>query len=150
MITRLQVIRQARRWLRTPYKHLGRGRGVAADCLFPLCVAEELGILDREGIPLKGSDYQDYPEQPKDGFILREALRRLVRKEIRQLLPGDLVVTRYGGPQPSHLGIVGEFRSPNYTTLTLIHCDGKKIVECSLEGGWKKRIVAAFAFPNVH
>lgn len=150
MITRLQVIHHARLWLRTPYMHQGRERGRAADCLFPLCVAEELGILDKFGVPLKGSDYLDYPPQPKDGFVLAEALRRLIHKSAREVKPGDLVVTRYGAPQPSHCAIVADFRSPHYKTLTLIHCDGKSIVECGLSAGWRNRIVAAFEFPGIH
>lgn len=150
MITRLQVIHHARRWLHTPYAHQGRERGRGADCLFPLCVAEELGILDRHGVAIRGADYPAYDRQPKDGFILEEAARRLQRKSASQLQPGDLVVTRYGGPQPSHCAIVADFRSPHYRTLTLIHCDGKSIVECALDGGWRRRIVAAFSFPGVH
>lgn len=151
MITRLQIVFHARRWVRTPYQHHGRTRGVGADCLFPLCVCEELGILDKYGVPLKSSDYLEYSDAPKDGFIHEEAVRRLLRKAAGDLLPGDLVTLRYGGPMPSHCGLVGEFRSPHYHTLTLIHCHRQEsIQEHALDGGWRRRIVGAFAFPNVH
>ena len=150
MITRLQVVFHARRWLSTPYVHQGRMRGKEADCLFPLAICEELGIMDKYGVPIKADDYPEYKRQPKDGFIHEEAVRRLLRKNAADLLPGDLVIMRYGARVPSHCGIVAEFRSPHYKTLTLIHCDGDKIVEHALTGGWKRRIVGAFAFPDVH
>lgn len=150
MITRLQVVFHARRWVATPYKDKGRTRGVGADCLFILAVCEELGILDKYGVPILGNDYPEYAEQPKDGFIHAEAVRRLIRKDASQLLPGDLVTTRYGGPQVSHCGIIADFRSPHYKTLTIIHCTDKQVVEVGLDGGWRRRIVGAFSFPNVY
>ena len=150
MITRLQIVHNARSWITTPYAHQGRTRGKGADCLFHLAICEELGIADKYGAPIKASDYPEYDHQPKDAFIHEEAVRRLIRKSAAELLPGDMVILRYGGAIPTHSAIVGEFASPNYKTLTIIHCDGRAIVEHSLTGGWKKRVVAAFSFPNVH
>ena len=150
MITRLQIVHCARQWLHTPYVHQGRQKGKAADCLFPLCVAEELGVLDKYGVPLKASDYPEYSSQPKDGLIHEEAVKRLLRKDARELAPGDLVTTRFGGMAPSHCGIVAEFRGATYRTLTIIHSDGSRVVEHSLTGAWRRRIMGAFSFPGVH
>ncbi|HKR83575.1 MAG TPA: hypothetical protein VJS37_05335 [Terriglobales bacterium] len=150
MTSRLQLIEAARKWIQTPYAHKGRKRGKAADCLFHLSICEQLGISDKYGVPIKADDYPEYDHQPKDSFIHQEAVRRLIRKSASDLLPGDMVILRYGGSVPSHSAIVGEFCSPNYNTLTLIHCDGKEIVEHALSRAWKKRVVAAFSFPNIH
>lgn len=152
MTTRLQVIFEARKWLRTPYRHQGRNLGLAADCLFLLCVCEALGILDKYGVPIKGKDYLEYTEKASRelSFIHEEAVRRLIRKPASDLQPGDFVTLRYGAKIVSHCGIIADFRTPNYKTLTLIHCTEKGVAECGLDRGWRQRIVGAFSFPDVH
>ena len=50
------------------------------DCVgLVLCVAEDLGILDREGKPFLRKDYLNYGPQPVDSFVHAECVRRMVQ-----------------------------------------------------------------------
>jgi cell wall-associated NlpC family hydrolase len=43
---RADIVRAAKEWLRTPYHHQARVKGVGADCaMFPLAVYQECGVL---------------------------------------------------------------------------------------------------------
>lgn len=49
---RAEIVRAAKEWLRTPYHHQARVKGVGADCaMFPLAVYQECGVLSLDFVP---------------------------------------------------------------------------------------------------
>src|SRR5712691_11824640 len=93
--TKEQVVAKAREYIESPFQHQGRLKGFACDCVgLPLMIAEELGLVDKHGVPIKGSDNANYSSQPLDRFVHEEAQRRMIEKPIDQMKDGDLVTLR--------------------------------------------------------
>ena len=89
---RSAVLVEARRWIGTPYHHMGRVRGVGADCAtFPAEVYAAAGVMP----PIAIAFY------PPDWHLHRDTERYLERvtdhaAEVAAPLPGDFALWRIG------------------------------------------------------
>jgi hypothetical protein len=135
--------------MRTPHRHEGRVKGIGIDCVgLPLCVAEQLGLRDRDGRPILGSDYRGYPAQPTDEFVHHECQRRLVEKPLEAMKHGDILTIRWPTlachsaivtTVSGHLALLHAYSSPSVG----------KVVEHILDMKWKRRIAGVFEIPGV-
>lgn len=137
MITRSQIIETARSFVGTPYHHQGRLPGVGMDCVgMIVCVARALNLAVE--------DYTRYSANP-DGSLLDRVEASLVRIPTELAIAGDVVMFYIQQPTlPQHLAILSD--------VGMIHAfDGgsRRVVEVSLSETWRKRIVAAFKFPDL-
>jgi hypothetical protein len=156
MPTRGDVERKAREYLWTPFAHQGRikGRRGRLDCVgLALCVADELGILDRHGVPLLRWDHANYAMQPLGEEILQICLDRLIEKprtaagELPRILAGDVLIMRVPSVL-SHAAIA----STVHGALGIIHGYGggtRLTVEHRVDHKWMRRIDSVFEFPGV-
>lgn len=132
----LDVVRQARTWLGTPYHHQGRLKGVGVDCAGLLIgVAHELGLSDFEIF--------GYPPRP-DG----DSLRRLCEAQMQaitldQAREGDVLLFRFDA-HPCHLGILS---APDQ----LIHAylPRRRVVEHTLDPAWWRQLAGLYRLPGV-
>lgn len=168
MVTRKQVAEEARKWLGTPFRHQGRKRGKAVDCVgVALCVGEDLCLSDVQGMPFLRSDYLNYGPQPVGRFVHEECKRRLVNLALLDgsgklvALPGQPMIHGTGphfldvadiltlrAPSvPCHVAIVTDI----FGGLGIIHAYSpvEKVVEHTLSTKWLKRIEGVFSFPGV-
>lgn len=92
MTTRQNVVAEARTWLRTPYHHQGRIKGVGVDCAMLLCeVYEAVGLIP----------HVDPSPYPQDWHFHREEERYLgwitkYAQETSIPLPGDVALFQFG------------------------------------------------------
>lgn len=100
-VTRALIVTVAQSWLRTPFHHEGRVKGVGVDCAqFLLAVYAEAGLIE---------DYR--PEHyPQDWYLHRDEplfVRELEKhcNPTAEGLPGDIVMFKFGR-QPAHGAIV--------------------------------------------
>jgi len=102
-----------------------------------LCVIEELG-----GHPPEYANYEPYPT---DDTVLRECRKHFVEIPVSAIRPGDILCMRT--PVPCHVGFVTDLRPG----LGLIHAYNavRRVVEHTLDDGWRGKIEAAFLFPGV-
>jgi len=150
------VIAAARKYLGTPIRH--QGRSDAFDCVgLVLAVAEDLALVDVQGLPILRAQYANYPSQPVNGFVHEECSRRLevrmiptmrdsLAKVRQELEPGDVVTIRLPSV-PCHTAIVSEVhREPG-----IIHAYSTvgRVVEHRLDNQWIHRIAGVFAFPGL-
>ena len=91
--TRAAIVAEARSWLRTPYHHMGRVKGVGVDCAqLPAMVYAACGLID-----LPPLNYY-----PNDWHMHRSAELYLAAVTDRAVeiatapLPGDFVLWRFG------------------------------------------------------
>ena len=132
----------ARGWIGTPYLHQASCRGAGADCL---------GLVRGVWRELLGGEPVAVPAYTPDWSEVRrvEALWAAARVHLRPLAepePGAVLLFRMrDGAVAKHLGIMSEAGSaPRF-----IHAySGHGVVENSLSAPWRRRIVAAFAFPG--
>ena len=106
-----EVIRIARTWLGTPYRHLARERGEAVDCVqFIIAVGEEGGVC----APIELTPYKMINHPSKT--------RKIIERFCDPVLyfgPGDIA---FFGPRPgipTHFGFLTELHG----TMGIIHAD---------------------------
>ena len=139
---RAEIVRAARGWIGTPYRHQASLKGAGCDCL---------GLVRgvwRERVgpePERAPPYTpDWAEVTGDETLLAAARRHLEEVAVGAAQAGDVLVFRMATGVPAkHCGVLtGEG--------TLVHAYwGRAVVETRLVPWWQRRAVAAFAFPGV-
>lgn len=110
----LDVVREARKWLGTPYAHQHRELGIGVDCAGVLIgTARGLGIVSPE------FDVNGYASRPDGDRLLDACDLWMERVPMSSMRPGHALVLRFG-EEPQHIGIVGDYWHDK-TKLTLIH-----------------------------
>jgi NlpC/P60 family putative phage cell wall peptidase len=135
VLTRQQVIDQARTWLGTPYRHQGRLKGVAVDCVGLL-----VGVATELGVP--ATDMTGYTRRP-DGQLVPNLYAQTEPVQPGQQQPGDIVVFHWRN-DPVHLAIL---TGPN----SIIHAFAinRKVCEHSMDERWLRQISAFRKIPGV-
>ena len=137
-----RVVDIARSWIGTPYLHQASFRGAGADCL-GLVRGVWRELLGTE--PVEVPPYApDWDEVRRDEALWAAAAAHLRARPVAE--PGDVLLFRMrDGAVAKHLGILSEGgAAPRF-----IHAySGHGVVENSLSAPWRRRVVAAFAFPG--
>ncbi len=152
-IPRQRIVAAARGWLGTPYHHQASLRGVGSDCL---------GLIRGLWRELYGEEPEAMPPYTADWgsatgseTLLAAAARHLVKlADVGMARPGDVLVFRmrdFGVAK--HVGIISALPASGLLECErprLIHAqEGFGVVEIALGLWWRRRAVAAFAFPGV-
>ncbi len=136
-----EIMRAARSWIGTPYRHQAATLGAGCDCL---------GLLRGVWRSLYGSEPEALPNYRPDwrddrhaGALLAAAERLLIPAD-GGLRDGQVVLFRLGRqPAPKHCGIVG-------AGGRFVHAqEGLGVIEGNLTEGWQRRIAGLFDFPGV-
>jgi len=140
MHPRPDVVAIARRWLGTPYCHQASLAGVGTDCLgLVRGVWRELYGREAEAlVPYT----RDWAEATGEETLLAAARRHLLEVAAADAAPGAVLVFRYRrGAVAKHAAILA-------TPATMIHAmEGVPVSEVAFSPWWRRRLVAAFAFP---
>jgi hypothetical protein len=156
MPTKQDVVNTARKYIDMPFRSQGRGipgvRSAAIDCGGLLvCVAEDLHLIDKLGVPFLRSDYTERGPQPIRDELKFECNLRLIVKNKKDMAPGDVVTLR--APNAiSHCGIVSDLVQ-GHSKFGLIYCYPirgiMRVVETRLDERWNSRITDIFSWPGV-
>lgn len=152
MVTRAEVVAEARTWLSTPFHHNAEIKGVGCDCGGLLRgVSIALGLLPADYATLpEAQPFLAYGRQP-DGVQLRLACDTFMTPIARDAMqPGDVILIRWD-QDPQHLAILADYV---HGGLSLIHSlatpDGRgKVLEQRLSAEMMERFVAAYSFKGV-
>ena len=142
MPIRPDIIRIARTWTGTPYHHQASTKGVGTDCLgLILGIWRELyGTIPEAPPPYS----PDWAEASGRETLLAAARRHLIPVACDDLRPGDVLIFRYRVNTPAkHVAILSGHNR-------MIHAiEGMAVSEHAYTRWWSRRLVAAFAFPEV-
>lgn len=135
------VVAEALEWLGTPYRHQGSRKGVACDCL-GLVLGVWREIYGHE-LEQPGPYAPDWAEATQQERLLDGLRRHLLEKPVAAMAAGDLIVFRWRPHLPAkHAAILTE---PN----CFVHAyQDHGVTLTRLVPQWRRRITAAFAFPN--
>ena len=138
------VVRAARSWLGTPYRHQASVKGVGADCLgLVRGVWREVMGREPEAVPAYRADWA---EVGGEETLLAAARRWLVEIPVARARPGDVLLFRMApGCAVKHCGILSavDAAEPRF-----IHAYwGRAVVESWLGRWWRERLAAAFTWP---
>jgi NlpC/P60 family putative phage cell wall peptidase len=100
MLTRHDVVAEARSWIGTPYRHQGRLKGVGVDCLGLIVgVARALGLADK--------DADGYGAIPSDNRLRAALEAEMDRVPTGSLREADVLLIAWKR-WPAHLAIATE------------------------------------------
>ena len=134
------VLKAARPWIGTPYRHQASLRGVGCDCLgLVRGVWRELYGSEPESLKTYSADWA---ETGGPDALLEAARRYFVEKPIAEMAAGDLILFRW---KPQHAAKhAGFLTSPS----GFIHAyEGHSVMISALVPQWKRRIAGVFSFP---
>ena len=137
-----EVVRLARRWIGTPYRHQASLIGVGADCLgLVRGVWRDLYGIDAERPPAYS---RDWAEASGRETMLEAATRHLLPIDIQDLRSGDVLIFRLrAGAAAKHAAILA-------TPSTMVHAmEGGAAAEVALSPWWRRRIANVYAFPGI-
>ncbi|MDR3496242.1 MAG: NlpC/P60 family protein [Ancalomicrobiaceae bacterium] len=141
VIRRADIVKVVREWIGTPYHHQAAVKGAGCDCL-GLIRGVYASVTGKE--PETPPPYTpDWGETGSVELMIEAASRHLVELPAGDAQPGDVVIFRLApGMIAKHAAILsGDDR--------MIHAQLRDMVrEVSLSSWWRRRIVAAFAFPG--
>jgi NlpC/P60 family putative phage cell wall peptidase len=141
-ITRDQIVAAARTWKGTPYHHQAAKKGVGTDCLGLIRgVWTELYGYPPEAPPGYSADWAEASGRET---LLEAAQRHLTSVPFEDLARGDVLIFRYRVNNPAkHVAILTDHQR-------MIHAiQGLPVSEYAYTSWWSRRLVAAFAFPNL-
>lgn len=136
-----RVLKEARRWIGTPYRHQASCHGAGCDCLgLVRGIWRALYGAEPEAVPAYTPDWAEVAGEE----TLREAaMRHLVEIDRDAARPGDVLLFRpdLNGPAKHCAILSGRDR--------IVHAYwGRAVAETALTPWWTRRLVAAFAFPE--
>jgi NlpC/P60 family putative phage cell wall peptidase len=139
------IVRIARSWLGTPYRHQASCKGAGTDCLGLIRgVWREAIGPEPEPVPPYTPDWS---ETTGDEDLLAAAQRHLLAIARETAQPGDVVIMRMRAVSVAkHAGILAR-SADGYDTL--IHAySGHGVVESPLAHAWSRKIAAYYRFPD--
>ncbi|WP_213308164.1 NlpC/P60 family protein [Paraburkholderia sacchari] len=135
MVTRAQIVEEARTWLGTPYRHQGRLKGVACDC-----AGLVIGVA--RALSLKAEDVEGYTRRA-DGSLAGHCDARMERIAPEHAQAGDVVLFHWNN-SPVHLAIL---TGPD----SIIHAFAinRFVCEHRIDEKWRRQIVRYYSIPGV-
>ncbi|RZJ21568.1 MAG: peptidase P60 [Brevundimonas sp.] len=139
-----RVLAAAKGWLGTPYRHQASVKGEGTDCL-GLLRGVWRDVLGREPEPIP-SYGADWAEAGGKEVLWAAAARWLVEIPLAQAVPGDVLLFRMAAGVPAkHCAILADCAGEG----RMIHAYwGRAVVESWMGSWWRRRLVAAFAWPD--
>lgn len=142
MISRADIVEEARTWLGTSWRHQGRLKGSGVDCAGLIVgVAKDLGI--------EVSDYTSYSPEPLRDSLRTECSKRLVAIRPADAKEGDVLLFSFV-EWPGHLGILlRSSYSAEFGGLIHAYAPMAKVVEHGMNKWWWRHVSGAYRFPGV-
>lgn len=138
---RATIVAAARSWIGTPYIHQASAFQTGCDCL-GLVRGVWRGVIGAE--PARPGPYSaDWAEAGGSEHMLEAAQRHFTALDKNEFSGGDLLLFRWREGLPvKHAAIAT-------SAQTMIHAhDGACVCEVAISRFWRRRIAAAFRFPQ--
>lgn len=144
MISRDDIVAEARSWLGTPYRHQASMRGAGTDCLGLIRgVWRSLYGQEPEAVPAYTADWS---ETTGEEVVLSAASRWLRAKPLSSNDIGDVIVFRMRSTGVAkHLGLTASRQG--MTSFVHAYTD-HGVIETPLSTPWQRKIVGRFEFPQ--
>ena len=141
-MTRADIVAAARTWIDTPYRHQASCKGAGTDCL-GLVRGVWRDVVGDEPEPVPPYT-PDWAEAMATETLLEAARRHLIEISIGEAERGDVLLFRMGLGHPAkHCAILSGKDK-------IVHAYwGRSVCETRLVPWWRRRIAAAFQFPNL-
>ena len=149
MTTRTEVIKEARDWLGTRYRHQSSVKGVACDCIGLIFgVGAALGIYPKDWHTLPGiEDFSSYGRTPHKDMLRKGCEQYAIPIVWENAKAGDIVLMNFQN-EPWHMAILGDYPLGGFS-LIHAYAPRRKVVEARLDSVWLDHITASYSLPGV-
>lgn len=149
MVTRVQLVAEAREWVGTRYQHQAHIKGVATDCGgLVYGVAARFGLLPTNPTLLPGAElFTGYARQAYQGSLRRACGLLLTEINFEDAQLGDVVLMSFDG-EPQHVAMLGDYPHGGFSIIHA-YAPMRKVVEARLEETWQAKIVATYLIPGL-
>ncbi len=137
MSRRADIVREARRWLDTPFRHTGRELGIGVDCAGLIVMSARAGGVDG-GYP----DPLDYNPEPHDGRMGRVLDDHMDRIPIAQRQIADVLWLSFAR-DPHHLVLLV---APDRILHAWNHGPAPRVVEHGLRSPFLEAVRRVYRF----
>jgi NlpC/P60 family putative phage cell wall peptidase len=145
MITRAQVVAEARSWVGTRWHHQAARKGIGSDCVGLVAgVARELGLYGADEFAADPA-VRGYGREPDPPMLLSACARYLEPVHLPELQAGDILLLRFAS-EPQHFALVSS-TNPDY--MIHAYAQARKIVENRIDAVWRSRIVRAYSYRGI-
>lgn len=148
MVTRTQVIAEARQWLGTRFHHQGHAKGVGCDCaglVGGVCVA--LGLLPADFWETQFARFAGYGRQPHAGLLEAGCAAFLEPVHADSIQLADVLLFRFEA-EPQHVGFVGDYVHGGFSVIHSLSTE-RKVVEHRLDSLWLSRVTGAYQIRGI-
>jgi hypothetical protein len=145
MITRQQIVDEARSWIGTPFHHQAYRKGVGSDCI---------GMIAGVGLHFnlpgmvewdRRSSSHNYAEQPDPRYLLSVCDEFLDRVPKAAIELADILLLRFE-TDPMHFSLVTK-RDPLYVIHSLSRLG--RVAEHRIDDAWGGRVMRAYRLRGV-
>lgn len=138
MVTRADIVAEARAWIGTPFQHQAHSKGVATDCAGVVRgVPQALGLYP-------GVEIAAYLRQPDAKRMRAEMLRHMDPVPFGEVLPGDVLHFRID-IEPQHLAIVTQL-----APLLAVHATSRprimRTIEFRVDARWLRLLAGCWRY----
>ena len=144
MITRNDIVCEARQWIGTKWQHQQALKGVACDCIGLIRgVATKVGLLPPDfARSAVAQQFMGYGRRPDGRLVVALDLFMDRLAPTEQPAIGDVLLMRFDD-NPQHVAIVTE------VGIIHAHASARKVVEHRLDSLWASRVVQAYRFKGL-
>lgn len=146
MITREDIVREARAWIGTPFHWQASVKGRGADCKGLVWgIARELGLPEAQS-PFASID-ASY-RGTVDAKLLAQGLKETFRRVAEPSL-GDVLLLKIGG-KAQHLAILVE-DGPKPRMIHTYHTSGRvnHVIDVPFQACWRSELASAWTWPSL-
>ena len=151
MITRAEIVSEARAWIGTPYQHQAHLRGVGCDCGGLIGgVAVALGIVPPDWWDTEFARHAGYARQPTGDSLIDVLSEFMTATDSDTAQPGDVVVMRFK-LDPTHVGFLADYVHGGLSLIHALNGIGvRAVTEHRIDAQWRNRVTHAFKMPGVN
>lgn len=142
MITRNDIVAEARKRINTPYTHQGRSKEHGLDCIgLIIDVCKSVELIDQT------FDINGYSRVPDGRSLIQLSNKYMTLISKEEMSVGDVVVITFD-KDPQHFGFVADYVHGGFS---IIHAASKhnKVVETRLLFTPTMKFVAAYKLPGM-
>jgi NlpC/P60 family putative phage cell wall peptidase len=145
MVTRAQIIEEARTWAGTRWHHQASKKGVGCDCIGLIVgVARVLGI---EGAAEYDAclEARGYGHIPDPTMLTIMAKRFLLPINFDDMQVADILVMRFA-VEPQHFALISEAKCAR---IIHAYAEARRVTEHGMDALWRSRVVRAYSYRGI-
>ena len=146
MITRADIVGEARSWLGTRWQHQASVKHIGTDCIG--LIGGVAMALELPGAEQWKADptLHCYGREPDSKMLLASIAQYMDQVNYEDMAPGDVLLCRFSN-EPQHFAIMSNDEPP---MMIHAYAQARKVVENRIDDLWSSRILRVYAYRGIN